>query len=134
VAGGRHRFTVRRAGYRSEELTIDTVAGRSYAERVALRLEPVAAPASSVETPAVERAARHRRSRWLAWGAGALGMISVGAGSVEGVLALRDVTGPSLDTRGRGETRAWVADGLFAVGAVAVVTAWRLFRHARSGR
>lgn len=62
------------------------------------------------------------------WAAAALGTIGIGAGLTVGVFALRDAAVADVDTQARGESRAWLADGLVAVGAVAVVAAWRLLR------
>lgn len=64
----------------------------------------------------------------LGWSLGVLGVASLVGGAAVGVLALRDVADPTLDDRARGESRAWIADGLFVAGAVAIVTAWRLLR------
>jgi hypothetical protein len=103
---------------------------------VNLQLVPLAEPPAPVEvrvdvaTPLRPEPRRARRT--LRWGAAALGVVGIGGGSVMGVLALRDVASPSLADHPPRETRAWIADGLFVVGAAAVVTAWRLVH--RGGR
>jgi hypothetical protein len=68
----------------------------------------------------------------LGRGLGGLGVASLVGGSVLGVLALRDVASPSREEHDRGERRAWLADGLFVVSAVALVAAWRLLRGGAS--
>lgn len=71
---------------------------------------------------------RSSTRRAIGWGAGGLGVASIGIGGVVGTLALRDVTSPSVDLHDRGKTRALVADGLFVAGVGALVVAWRLLR------
>jgi hypothetical protein len=71
---------------------------------------------------------RSSTRRALAWGSAGLGVASLAAGGVVGGLALRDVTSPMSELHDRGKTRALVADGLFVVGAAALVVAWRLVR------
>lgn len=186
VAPGRHAFTIRRAGYRSEDIVIDAVAGRTHEVRVELRPEPATAmlvvagipgagitldgklaPAASTSAglelrglavglheiavsdagrPAWRQAVqfsageivtvdldppgRHSAARrTIAWGSGGLGVASITAGGVIGVLALRDVASSDPADHDRGKSRALVADGLFVVGAAALYTAWRLLRH-----
>lgn len=70
--------------------------------------------------------------RTLAWTVGGIGATSVVVGSVLGVRAVGDVTSDSGDRHGRGDTRPWQADGLFARGAAAIVVAWRLARDGSS--
>ncbi|MCB9574658.1 MAG: PEGA domain-containing protein [Kofleriaceae bacterium] len=82
-------------------------------------------------TVAVELAApRSPARRATGWGALGIGAVAVAAGSVVGVGALRDVTGGTPDDHDRGKRHALIADGLFVVGAAAVITAWRLLRGA----
>ncbi len=72
---------------------------------------------------------RPSRARVAAgWTAAAVGALSLGAGITVGAFALRDAAVADADVQDRGEARAWIADGLVAVGAVAVVAAWRLLR------
>ncbi len=86
------------------------------------------------ETVVVELALAPKQTnrRTLAWTAGGIGAASVVVGGVLGVLALGDVTSDSSDRHARGDTRAWVADGMFALGAAAVIIAWRLARDGAS--
>lgn len=72
---------------------------------------------------------RSMTRRALTWSVGGFGLASIAAGSVVGSLALRDVTSDSVADHERGKTRAIVADGLFVVGAAALVVAWRLLRN-----
>lgn len=177
VSPGHYAFTIRRPGYRSEQIAIDAVASRTYEQRVILQpdaratlviegaaggavtLDGRAAPTAGVlamrdiatgahavrverpgrspwsadlhlaagetVTVAVDLAPRHRA---LAWTAGGVGLAALAAGSVVGVFALRDVTSPVAGDHDRGKSRALVADGMFAVSAVAFVAAWRLAR------
>jgi hypothetical protein len=69
------------------------------------------------------------RRRMVAWGLGGLGAAGIAGGAVCGVLALRDVTDASGGDHDRGKRRALAADGLIAVGTVAVIAAWRLLRQ-----
>jgi hypothetical protein len=80
------------------------------------------------EKGSVDLRARTPGRRSLAWGLGGLGVGAILGGAVVGVLALRDVASPFGGEHDRGKDRALLADGLFAVGAVAVVVAWRYVR------
>lgn len=104
----------------SHELVVELPGRAPWRDRI--HLAPGERVAVALDVPR-----RSPRRRALGWGLGGVGAASVTAGGVVGVLALRDVAGSPAD-RDRGERRAWIADGLVVVGAVAAIAAWRLLQ------
>lgn len=111
---GSHAIVVERPGFQPWQETLHLAAGEEVTVALAL-------------APHVSAGARART--WTAIGLGAAGLAG---GSVLGILAIRDVTSDDPDLHGRGKGRALAADALFTVGVVAIITAWRLSRHATS--